>query len=329
MQSYDLLIVGAGPVGLYAAFYAGMRGLSVAIIESFDKVGGQPQNLYPEKTIYDIAGIPAISGTDLSQNLLEQLHRIDYELFTGEQVEKIEALEANFLVATHSFDKMVKNTRQAKAILLTTGAGLISPRKIGVAREDEFYEKGKLSYFIQSMESFRNQKVAILGGGDSALDWALMLEKIADEVHLIHRRTAFRAHEMTVELVANSSVDIHVPYTVSALTDAGLEIQLVKSEQKEHVNVDKILVNYGFLTNQMDLVENLETNRMGRIFVDREMHTNLPGIYAAGDNVDYQGKLPLIAVGFGEAVTAVNAITKDIDFQHGLRKGHSSTLFGA
>ncbi len=321
MKNYDLIIIGAGPVGLYAAFYAGMRGLSVALIEAFDEVGGQPQNLYPEKTIYDIAGLPAISGADLAKNLLTQLNRIEYESFTGERVE-------NILKTVEGFEiKSDKAIRSAKSVLLTTGAGLITPRKIGVEREDEFYESGKLSYFIKSLEDFRNQKVAVLGGGDSALDWALMLEDVASEVHLIHRRTAFRAHEITVELVTNSSVEIHVPYVVSGLTDRGIELNLVKSDEKLALDVDKILVNYGFLTSQLDVIENLEVNRVGRILVDREMRTNIEGIYAAGDGADYQGKVPLLAVGFGEAVTAVNTITKDIVFEHSLRKGHSSTLF--
>lgn len=321
MKNYDLIIIGAGPVGLYAAFYAGMRGLSVALIEAFDEVGGQPQNLYPEKTIYDIAGLPAISGADLAKNLLTQLNRIEYESFTGERVE-------NILKTAEGFEiKSDKAIRSAKSVLLTTGAGLITPRKIGVEREDEFYESGKLSYFIKSLEDFRNQKVAVLGGGDSALDWALMLEDVASEVHLIHRRTAFRAHEITVELVTNSSVKIHVPYVVSGLTDRGIELNLVKSDEKLALDVDKILVNYGFLTSQLDVIENLEVNRVGRILVDREMRTNIEGIYAAGDGADYQGKVPLLAVGFGEAVTAVNTITKDIVFEHSLRKGHSSTLF--
>lgn len=326
MKKYDLLIIGGGPVGLYAAFYAGMRGLSVAIIEAFDEAGGQPQNLYPEKKIYDIAALPEITGADLTKNLLAQLSRVDYDLFTGEKVENIDKNDSEFIINTQTNDSSQKKYA-AGSVLLTTGAGLISPRKLNLAGEEEAYQAGRLAYFIKSLEDYRGQKVAVLGGGDSAVDWALMLENFAAEVHIIHRRPQFRAHENSVTRLQNSTVQIHTPYLLSALTETGLELNLAKTTETENLSADKILVNYGFLTNPNQLIENLTINRIGRILVSREMQTNIDGLYAAGDGADYEGKVPLLSVGFGEAVIAINAITKHAHFEHGLRKGHSSSLF--
>ncbi len=321
MQEIDLIIVGAGPVGLYAAFYAGMRGLSVAIIESAEVAGGQPQNLYPEKLIYDIAGLPAVTGADLTRNLLEQLAQIPHRLFLGEAVQKLEKTSTGFTITT---DQAV---RKAKAVLLTTGAGLLTPRKLGVTGEEALEVSGKLSYFITSLQAFKGEKVAVFGGGDSALDWALMLEKVASEVHLIHRRTSFRAHEHTVRRLEDSSIQLHTPYTLSEFTEKGVQLQKVKSDLLTELSVDKILVNYGFLTNQLDLIEGLEVTRNGRVTANRQMRSNIEGLYVAGDASDYEGKVPLMSVGFGEAVLAINAMTQVLTLDHAIRKGHSSSIF--
>lgn len=321
MQELDLIIVGAGPVGLYAAFYAGMRGLSVAIIESAQVPGGQPQNLYPEKLIYDIAGLPAVTGADLTKNLLEQLAQISHRLFLGESVQKIEKEEGIFSVTTD------KSTRRAKGVLLTTGAGLLKPRKLGIDNEETLANEGKISYFITSLKEFEGKNVAVFGGGDSALDWSLMLEKVAKNVHLVHRRTAFRGHEITVDRVMNSNVQVHTPYTFSNLIENELELKKIKSEESLNFSIDKILVNYGFLTNQVTLAENLEVSRNGRVRADSMMQSNIEGLYVAGDASDYPGKMPLMSVGFGEAVHAINAMTKKLEFDHPLRGGHSSSIF--
>ncbi|WP_332373860.1 NAD(P)/FAD-dependent oxidoreductase [Lactococcus cremoris] len=321
MQELDLIIVGAGPVGLYAAFYAGMRGLSVAIIESAQVAGGQPQNLYPEKLIYDIAGLPAVTGADLTKNLLEQLAQIYHRLFLGESVQKIEKEDGIFSVITD------KSNRKAKAVLLTTGAGLLKPRKLGIDNEENLANEGKISYFITSLKEFEGKNVAVFGGGDSALDWSLMLEKVAKEVHLVHRRTAFRGHEMTVDRVMNSGIQVHTPYTFSNFNENDLELKKVKAEENLNFSIDKILVNYGFLTNQVSLAENLEVSRNGRVKADSMMQSNIEGLYVAGDASDYAGKMPLMSVGFGEAVHAINAMTKKLEFDHPLRGGHSSSIF--
>lgn len=321
---YDLTIIGAGPVGLYAGFYAGMRGMTVKIIEALEEAGGQPQTLYPDKMIYDIAGLPEISGADLTANLLAQLARVPHELYLDEKVENIsqEVEDKHFVLQTS------KRIHHSKAVLLTTGSGLLSPRKLNLEQEEELHALGRLNYFIQNLEEYREKEVAVLGGGDSALDWALMLEKVASKVHLIHRRPSFRAHALTVAELEQSTVEIHTPYLPQELSTEGLKLQRVKSDELHHLAVDKILVNYGMMTNHVDLNEELELSRRGRITANRQQETNIAGLYVAGDASDYEGKAPLMSVGFGEAVLAINDMTQKLEFSHSLQKGHSSSLFG-
>ncbi|MCH1722986.1 NAD(P)/FAD-dependent oxidoreductase [Lactococcus formosensis] len=321
---YDLTIIGAGPVGLYAGFYAGMRGMTVKIIEALEEAGGQPQTLYPDKMIYDIAGLPEISGADLTANLLAQLARVPHELYLDEKVENISQEEEN----KHFVLQTSKSTHHSKAVLLTTGSGLLSPRKLNLEQEEELHALGRLNYFIQNLEEYREKEVAVLGGGDSALDWALMLEKVASKVHLIHRRPSFRAHALTVAELEQSTVEIHTPYLPQELSTEGLKLQRVKSDELRHLEVDKILVNYGMMTNHVDLNEELELSRRGRITANRQQETNIAGLYVAGDASDYEGKAPLMSVGFGEAVLAINDMTQKLEFSHSLQKGHSSSLFG-
>ena len=320
---YDLTIIGAGPVGLYAGFYAGMRGMTVKIIEALEEAGGQPQTLYPDKMIYDIAGLPEISGADLTANLLAQLARVPHELYLDEKVENISQEEEN----KHFVLQTSKSTHHSKAVLLTTGSGLLSPRKLNLEQEEELHALGRLNYFIQNLEEYREKEVAVLGGGDSALDWALMLEKVASKVHLIHRRPSFRAHALTVAELEQSTVEIHT-YLPQELSTEGLKLQRVKSDELRHLEVDKILVNYGMMTNHVDLNEELELSRRGRITANRQQETNIAGLYVAGDASDYEGKAPLMSVGFGEAVLAINDMTQKLEFSHSLQKGHSSSLFG-
>ncbi|GBG97132.1 NAD(P)/FAD-dependent oxidoreductase [Lactococcus termiticola] len=320
MKTYDITIVGAGPVGLYAAFYAGMRGLSVHIIEAFDQVGGQPRSLYPEKHIYDIATHPAITGEALAKNLLKQLERVDYDLSLSTRIDDISKNGDVFELS--SAERLFKS----RSVLLTTGAGRIVPRPAGIEGEEDWKTAGKLHYFVPSLEAYRGQKLAILGGGDSAVDWALMLEGIASEVHLIHRRPDFRAHEHSVQALEKSSVFIHTPFKAVQL-DKSLEIKEVKGDREEVLEIDQVLVNFGFLTQPQELAKGLEVNRNGHIPVDRQMKTNIDGLYVAGDVADYEGKVPLISVGFGEAVLAINSIQQKVSFDHAFKKGHSSSLF--
>ncbi|MCL2676469.1 MAG: NAD(P)/FAD-dependent oxidoreductase [Streptococcaceae bacterium] len=321
MENFDVTIIGAGPVGLYAGFYAGMRGLKVKLIDSMSEVGGQPINLYPEKNIYDIPGFPAIKSSEFIGQLYQQLEHIEHTLCLNESVTEIEKIAEDFIIKTD------KDTHYSNAILLTTGAGQITPRKLGLEGEEEYENQGKLAYFIKQIDEYKNKKVAVLGGGDSAVDWALLLNQVADEVSMIHRRDSFRAHEIEVKKLNQSTINQYLSYTIHSLNDRGLMIEDKLTKEQLEIQVDKILVNYGLLTNPLDIVKDLETNRRGRVTVNGQMQSNLVGIYAAGDANDYEGKTGLIALGFGEVILAIQDMIKKMDFGHELRKGHSTSLF--
>ncbi|MFV0556784.1 MAG: NAD(P)/FAD-dependent oxidoreductase [Lactovum sp.] len=321
MKIFDVVIVGAGPVGLYACYYAGLRGLSVHLVENFSELGGQPVNLYPEKNIFDIAGLPQVTGRQLTENLLKQLEQINYSFSTSERIEKIEKKDEIFSLQSK------KGEVQAHAVLLTTGKGFLIPRKLGIENEEIEAQKGRVSYSVSNLEEYKGKKLAVFGGGDSALDWALMLEEYADEVHLIHRRNEFRALKKHVEDLKKSTIRVHTPYKFSELTEKELHLEKLKSDEKIKLEVDQLLVFYGFLIESSKIVENLEMTKQGKIPVIEGMQTNISGLYAAGDVTEYDGKVELMSVGFGEAVLAINDMTQKINFDHKIRNGYSSTIF--
>ncbi|QXE00787.1 NAD(P)/FAD-dependent oxidoreductase [Terribacillus sp. DMT04] len=324
-QVYDVTIIGAGPVGLFTAFYGGMRQQSVKIIESLPHVGGQLSALYPEKFIYDIAGFPSIRAQELVDNLMEQLNRFDPSIALGESVDKVERLEDNtFRIETD------KDVHYSKTIIITAGNGAFQPRRLTVERCDEF-EGVNLNYYVDNMQKYAGKRVLLAGGGDSAVDWALMLEPIAKEVILVHRRDQFRAHEHSVERLMQSNVRIMTPYVpVEMLGTDRIEqvvLQKVKSEEIETIDVDEVLVNYGFISSlgpikQWDL--EIEKNS---IVVNTKQETNIAGIYAAGDICTYPGKVNLIASGFGEGPTAINNAKTYIDPDARVQPKHSTSMF--
>ncbi|WP_106496346.1 NAD(P)/FAD-dependent oxidoreductase [Lentibacillus sp. Marseille-P4043] len=321
----DITIIGAGPVGLFTAFYAGMRNASVQIIDSMPEVGGQLAALYPDKYIYDVAGFPNIKAKDLVDQLDKQARTFSPAIHLNESVQDVIQLEdGTFELVTAT------NTYYSRSIIVTAGAGAFQPRKLKVDRAEE-YENGNLHYFVKELENFRDRRVLICGGGDSAVDWSLALEPIAEHVTLIHRRNKFRAHEHSISLLENSSVDIKTPYEASKLigSDETIEqvlIQEVKGEQTHLLDVDDLIVNYGFVTSLGPLKTwGIETSK-NAIYVNQKMETNIPGIFAAGDVCTYDGKPRLIATGFGEATIAVNHAKTLIDPKAKLHV-HSTHLF--
>ncbi|MBB6453428.1 thioredoxin reductase (NADPH) [Salirhabdus euzebyi] len=322
---YDITIIGAGPVGLFTAFYGGMRQASVKIIESLPHIGGQLSALYPEKYIYDVAGFPKVRAQELVDNLMEQAGQFDPEIVVDQSVESIEKQEdGTFKLSTN------KEVHYTKAVIITAGNGAFQPRRLRLD-DTEKYEATNLHYHVSNMNAFADKNVLICGGGDSAVDWSLMLEPIAKKVTLVHRRDSFRAHEHSVERLKNSSVDIKTPFNpIELIGEERVEkvvLQEVKGENTETIDVDSLIVNYGFVSS-LGPIKNwgLELDK-NSIVVNSKMETNIPGIYAAGDICTYPGKVNLIASGFGEGPTAVNNAKAYIDPDAKVQPKHSTSLF--
>lgn len=321
---YDLTIIGGGPVGLFTSFYAGMRQMSVNLIESLPQLGGQLSALYPEKYIYDVAGFPKITGQKLIDNLVEQMSQFEPNITLEQEVrEVIKQGDGNFKITTN------KETHYSKAIIITAGNGAFQPRKFDVENAER-YEDKNLHYFIKDLQYFAGKNVQVFGGGDSAVDWSLMLEPIANKVTLVHRRDKFRAHEASVENLMNSKVDIKTPYTPSLLIGEDkiekIVLSKMKSDEVEEITIDEVIVNYGFVSSLGPIKDwGLEIEK-NSIVVNSKMETNIEGIYAVGDICTYQGKVKLIASGFGEAPTAVSNAKVYIDPTAKVQATHSTTL---
>ncbi|MGE1114111.1 NAD(P)/FAD-dependent oxidoreductase [Priestia megaterium] len=324
-QVYDITIIGGGPTGLFTAFYGGMRQASVKIIESLPQLGGQLSALYPEKYIYDVAGFPKVRAQELVNNLKEQMDQFKPAVALEQAVEKVEKqADGVFRLTTNS------EVHYSKTIIITAGNGAFKPRKIELENAEQF-EQTNLHYFVDDMNKFKGRKVLVCGGGDSAVDWSLMLEPIAEKVTLTHRRDKFRAHEHSVENLHNSSVDIKTPYVPVEFVGDDRITQVVlentKGEEKTVVDVDDVIVNFGFVSSLGPIKEwdlDLEKNA---IVVNSRQETNIPGIYAAGDVCTYDGKVKLIVAGFGEGPTAVNNAKAYIDPKARLQPMHSTSMF--
>jgi thioredoxin reductase len=320
----DVAIIGGGPTGMFAAFYGGMRQMSVALIESMPQLGGQLAALYPEKYIYDVAGFPKVTAQELVDNLKKQMELFQADIRLEEKVLQVIKKEERLFEIVTDVGKI-----HSRAVIITAGVGAFEPRRLELPEAARF-EKANLHYFVGDLERFRNQKVLISGGGDSAVDWALMLEPIADSVMLVHRRDKFRAHEHSVELLHKSKVKIVTPTEITTLHgDTIIErvtLTDVKSGATTDHDVDAVIVNFGFVSSLGPIAEwGLDIDG-GSIIVDSRMESSIPGVFAAGDITTYPGKLKLIAVGFGEAPTAINNAKVYIDPDAKLSPGHSSNM---
>ncbi|WP_199620665.1 NAD(P)/FAD-dependent oxidoreductase [Paenibacillus alkalitolerans] len=320
----DIAVIGGGPAGLFAAFYAGMRQATCKIIESMPQLGGQLSALYPEKYIYDVAGFPKVRAQELVDNLLKQMRQFPIAECLEEKVVRLTKKdERHFVIET------TKGSHSAKAVIITAGVGAFEPRKLDLPEAQRFEGKN-LHYFVNNLERFRGKKVLISGGGDSAVDWSLMLEPLAEQVTLIHRRDKFRAHEHSVELLKKSKVKVLTPKEIVTLNGGdrieSVSITDVKSGAAAEIEVDDVIVNFGFVSSLGPIAEWGFEIRDGSIVVDSRMETTIPGIFAAGDITTYPGKLKLIAVGFGEAPTAINNAKVYIDPTAKLSPGHSSNM---
>lgn len=322
----DVLIVGAGPVGLYGAYYAGMRGLSVVVVDSLSQVGGQVTAMYPEKEIYDIAALPVVTGRDLIAGLVAQAGEYDPTYLLGQ--------EANQLVTVAGpggRERLAVTTNAGThvtcgAVIVTGGIGTFTPRPLPAG--EEFLGRG-LDYFVPDKAPYAGKDVIVVGGGDSAVDWCLMLEPIASSITLVHRRERFRAHARGVEQVRASGIEILTNAQVVSIDGgSGVEkahIELHGEEVRRTVVCQRVVAALGFVADLGPLRDwGLELRDNRHLVVDTDMATNVPGVYAAGDITDYPGKVRLIAVGFGEVATAVNNAAVHIDPRALLFPGHST-----
>jgi ferredoxin/flavodoxin---NADP+ reductase len=323
---YDITIIGGGPTGLFTAFYGGMRKASVKIIESLPQLGGQLSTLYPEKYIYDVAGFPKVKAQDLVNNLKEQMAQFEPTVCLEQAVENVEKQADGVFKMTTD-----KEVHYSKTIIITAGNGAFQPRRLELEGAST-YEGKNLHYFIDDMQYFAGKKVVICGGGDSAVDWALMLEPIAEKVTLVHRRDKFRAHEHSVDELHKSSVEIKTPFVPTEVIGDDekvnqLVLEEVRGDQKEALDLDELIVNFGFVSSLGPIKDwGLEIQK-NSIVVNSKMETNIPGIYAAGDVSTYEGKVKLIASGFGEAPTAVNNAKAYMDPKARVQPLHSTSLF--
>ncbi|MCK1206859.1 NAD(P)/FAD-dependent oxidoreductase [Streptococcus uberis] len=325
-KQYDITIIGGGPVGLFAAFYTGLRGMTVKIIESLSELGGQPAILYPEKVIYDIPAYPALTGAELTDNLIKQISRFEDRttVCLKEEVQSFEKNNQGFTIQTN------KGQHSSKAIIIACGNGAFAPRTLGLEGEESFAEKN-IFYNVHQLDQFAGKNVVICGGGDSAVDWALALYGLAESVTIVHRRDAFRAHEHSVELLKASGVKILTPYIPNQLIGENgqvsqIVLQKVKSEDSLTLDLDALIVSFGFSTSNKNLKNWQLDYKRSSILVNHLYQTNQEGVFAIGDAADYEGKVDLIATGFGEAPIAVNQAINYIYPERDNRIVHSTSL---
>jgi len=315
----DLLIVGAGPSGLFGAYYAGFRGMSVTLVDSLPELGGQVSALYPEKAILDVAGFPNVKGRELVEQLVEQAASAKPTYLLGRTAKGLRSDDDS---ATMELDD--GTVVRAKVVIITAGIGKFTPRALPAG--DGWEDRG-LVFFVPSFAEYAGRDVVIVGGGDSAFDWAHHLEPIASSVALVHRRDQFRAHQATVDAVLAGGTEVITKAQVTALngnhhvesvdiTTADGEV-LVRPAQS-------VVAALGFIADLTAMKEwGLEFDKR-HIKVDTAMRTNLTRVFAAGDITEYEGKVRLIAVGFGEVATAVNNAAVLVDPEAHVFPGHSS-----
>ena len=322
IKDVDILVVGAGPVGLFTIFEAGLLGLKCHLIDNLDKIGGQCAELYPEKPIYDIPGVPFQTAQEHVDALIEQIKPFEYEISLSERVDSIseESSENNITqwrVTTSDGQEFI-----TKNIFIAAGAGSFEPRRPpNIENPDALMENG-VSYAVQSKKRYENKDVIIFGGGDSALDWTVELADIAKSISLVHRRDAFRGAQHTEaqmrELVKQGKVNLLTPYQIHSIIGedkvTGAELKNFDTKEIEAVEADELLFLFGLNKKLGPILDwELELNEK-KINVNTEnFQTNKDGIFAVGDINDYPGKLDLILCGFHETTLAVQEAYRRIN----------------
>lgn len=323
----DITIIGGGPTGLFGAFYAGMRGASTRIIDSLPELGGQLTALYPEKDIFDVGGFPRVLAKDLAANLVEQAMQFGPDVVLDVQVQEVVWTGEHFEL------RCPGATYYSKAVVVAGGKGAFEPTPLPAPGYEEFLHRG-VEYSVKDPEAYRGKRVVIVGGGDSALDWVVILKDVAERVTLVHRRDGWRAHAVTVQKTMEAAeageIDLRTFHEVRAIHgDAAVRsVTLFDNRTDEDVTLeaDAVLTFLGFKPD-LGPIKNWGLELDGnRIKVDPLMATSVPGIYAAGDVVAYTGKLDLIATGFAEAAVAVNNAVHFVDPSARVNPGHSTSM---
>ncbi len=321
---FDVAVIGGGPTGQFAAYYAGLRGMRVKLIDSLAQLGGQLTALYPEKYIYDVAGYAKVYASELVDNLTEQMMQYGPTLALDEKVSRLTTTDGVVTIET-----LRGNTHRAKSAIIACGVGAFLPRKMSLAGLEELEGRG-VHYFVNDKSKLAGKRLMVVGGGDSAFDWTLNLYDAAKSIVQIHRSDKFKAHEDTVEKVLALPIEFKTFHEVKQVHGEehveGVTIFDNRTKEEFYYPCDELLFNLGFLTDLGPIKEwGLEI--VGNsILVNSRMETNLPGVYAAGDIVDYPGKLKLIATGFAEAATAANHAKAFVDPSSKVGPGHSSSF---
>ena len=324
----DITIIGGGPTGLFAQFYAGMRGATAQIVDALSQLGGQLTALYPEKFIFDVAGFPKVLAKDLVKALAEQAAQFSMPSHLNQRVTGLEEQDGHFVLVTET-DRF-----PTRAVVIAAGIGAFAPRRLPQACAEPWYGRG-VHDVVTDPESYRGKDVVIIGGGDTAFDWAHQLLDRAKSVALVHRSDRFRAHQATVnEVMAARDAGRASVYTFHELADVvsrddclrGLVLKDIKAKTTREVPADVVLPMLGFVSDMGAIAEWGLTITNDEIAVNSRMETGRAGIYAAGDVTTYDGKLKLIAAGFSEAAIAVNQAVHWIYPEKKVNPGHSSNL---
>ncbi|MEL7118147.1 MAG: NAD(P)/FAD-dependent oxidoreductase [Bacteroidota bacterium] len=313
MIKTDILIIGAGPVGLFTVFEAGLLKLKCHLVDALPQVGGQLSEIYPKKPIYDIPGFPSILAGELVENLMEQIAPFKPGFTLGERAEQIEKLENGDFVLTTSRGTQI----QAPVIAIAGGLGCFEPRKPPLENLDQFEDKG-VDYIIRDPEVYRDKRVVIAGGGDSALDWTIFLAEVANEVTLIHRRKQFRGApdsvEKVMELAHDGKIDLMTDAQAIGLNGNGkLTDVIIKQKERGEItkSTDHFIPLFGLSPKLGPIADWGLTIDRNAIEVNTfDYSTNVPGIFAIGDINTYPGKLKLILCGFHEATLMVQSAFK-------------------
>ncbi len=320
-ELYDVAIIGGGPVGQYAAYYAGLRGMRTKVIDSLPQLGGQLSALYPEKYIFDVAGYARVYAKELVENLTEQMMQYQPTLALDE---KVTNLTSNGVVAMTTERGA---SHYAKSAIIACGVGAFMPRKMAAAGIEELEGRG-VHYFVNDTSSLAGKRLMVVGGGDSAFDWTMNLYDTAKSIVQIHRSDKYKAHEDSIAKVMSLPIEFKPFFEVKSVHGEehveGVTIFDNRTKEEFEYECDELLLNLGFLTN-LGPIKQWGFEIVGNsIHVNSRMETNIPHVYGAGDIVTYDGKLKLIATGFGEAAIAVNHAKAAVDPTAKVNPGHSS-----